>query len=185
MGRRNVAENRPAPHPGPLPQAGRGGSGLFSCLSILGFSDLSSSKRRAGAVLRSRMGVLIGTPERLSSDPPAAEPHSREKQNHGRPRTQSPRRVKTDDRSDVRQQYVRFYKCPNRFRAFGEADGRQPFIPCDYPSNPCLWALCFVVARGDAAAFRRARFGLSSSERQYAIIPIFCQGISEKCFRRL
>ena len=137
---------------------------------------------RAGAVSRSRMGVLIQTLERLPSNSAGRGASFTRKTKPWRPRTQSPRRVKTDDRSDVRQKYVRFYKGPNRFRAFGEADGRQPsYLRLSLESLP-FEPYVFVVARGDAAAFRRARFGLSSSEGQYAIIPNLCQGISEKYF---
>jgi hypothetical protein len=38
-------------------------------------------------------------------------------------------RDKTDDRSDARPRNCARYKSPNRFRAFGQADRRQPFMP--------------------------------------------------------
>jgi hypothetical protein len=118
---------------------------------------------RAGAVLRSWMGVLIQTLERLSSDPAGRGASLREKQNHGVPRTQSPRRVKTDDRSDVGQEYVRFTRARTGFEPSAKRTGASPsYLRLSLESLPL--ALCFVVARGDAAAFRRARFGLSSSE---------------------
>jgi hypothetical protein len=76
-------------------------------------------------------------------------------------------RIKTGDRSDVRQEFARLG--PNRFRAFGQAGGRQPFMPRDYLTNPCLFRpipSVSPIARRIAAAFRRAlEAGLSSSER--------------------
>ena len=88
-----------------------------------------------------------------------------------------------DRRSIRRQARIRpLYKGPNRFRAFGEADGRQPSYLATVPRIPAFEPYVFVVARGDAAAFRRARFGLSSSEGQHAIIQNLCQGIFKKYF---
>jgi hypothetical protein len=142
-------------------------SGLFSCRSIFGFSDLSSSKRRAGAVLRSRMGVLIQTLKRLPSDLAGRGASFTRKTKPWRTPDAKP---EGKDRRSIRrrQKYVRFTRARTGFEPVSSLrrSGRAPALhTCDYPSNPCLWALCFIVARGDAAAFRRARFGLSSSER--------------------
>jgi hypothetical protein len=61
------------------------------------------------------------------------------------------------DRSDVRQE-IRPQKSPNRFRAFGQADGRQPFMPrVSHEPLPLDASLPFCPCDANAAAFRQAR----------------------------
>ena len=60
-------------------------SGLFSCLSIFGFSDLSLSKRGLAPFQDRGWASLFRRLSAFRPTPPAEEPHSREKQNHGVP----------------------------------------------------------------------------------------------------
>jgi hypothetical protein len=53
---------------------------------------------------------------------------------------------------------MRPLKSPKRFRAFGEAGGRQPFMPYECLANPFdAYPFGFADCEADAAAFRRAR----------------------------
>ena len=52
--------------------------------------------------------------------------------------------------------YVRFETSPVRFRALGHADGRQPFMPRDCLTNPCLfrsYPFCFADSEADCGRF--------------------------------
>ena len=49
-------------------------------------------------------------------------------------------------RSDVRQECVRLKKLDPVFEPLHKADGRQPFMPHEYLTNPCLEVLSLRLA---------------------------------------
>jgi hypothetical protein len=75
-------------------------------------------------------------------------------------------------------------KSPNRFRAFGQADGRQPFMPSTSRSLP----LSLIPSVGPCEAGRPLSVGVSGAFRpamgHHATVSVFCQGISEKIVGR-
>jgi hypothetical protein len=113
------------------------------------------------------------------SDLRAAGPHEREKGNlpFG-PKPEERGKDRAIDPTSGQKMRPLKIKSPNRFRALGQADGRQPFMPRDYLTIPAFEPYPFVLAQSgaEAAAFRRARRGaFHPAIIHYATVPFFCQ----------